>query len=75
MFDQNMHVVESVVYVGPTSSVTVGLKQENKTKTVLVNIAKLEGSITIDLNSQELMLLMEALNYVKDKQTNARMYR
>lgn len=75
MSDQNMHILESVVYVGPTSTVTVGLKQENKTKTVLVNIAKLEGSITIDLNSQELMLLMEALNYVKDKQTNARMYR
>ena len=75
MSDQNMHILESVVYVGPTGTVTVGLKQENQTKTVLLNIAKLEGSITIDLNSQELMLLMEALHYVKEKQTNARMYR
>lgn len=73
---KNENIVEKTVYVGLDSSITACLiERAGLVKVVSLTMDNTNGTFRLELGSQELSLLFDALREMKDKQSNSHSYR
>ena len=73
--NKNENIIESSVYVGQTGCVTVCLRERQGTKSLILSLNNLEGSMFMELDALETTLILELLHDMKEKQHNSRHYR